>query len=155
MAGKGRPKLYDSKVKPHLKEIEEMAQYMTEEQIAETLGIGYSTFNKYKNEQLELKRSLVKGKRELVKNLKSTLIQKAKGYDYVEVKETEERDKETGELVIVKRETTYKRAHADVASINLLLKNLDKDNWANDPQLLDLRKEELEFHKEKLKKSEW
>ena len=84
MAGHGRPKLYDTKVKPHLKEIEEMAQYMNEEQIAKTLGIAYSTFNRYKNDYSELKRSLQKGKQELVKTLKSVLIQKAKGYDYVD-----------------------------------------------------------------------
>jgi hypothetical protein len=42
-----------------------------------------------------------------------------------------------------------------VAAINLLLKNYDRQNWENDPQALDLRREELELHKKQLELKEW
>ena len=148
MAGKGRPNLYAKKVEPYLDKISEMALSMTEEQIASSLGISYSTFRKYKNEYSALNDSLKKGRAELVMDLKSVLIKKAKGFNYEEKKIT----KEHGE--VVKEEIYIRASTPDVGALHLLLKNYD-DNWANEPQLLALRKEELEFHKEKLKKSEW
>ena len=44
-------------------------------------------------------------------------------------------------------EITTREVDGDVAAINLLLKNLDRDNWANDPQVLSLRQQELELRK--------
>ena len=43
-------------------------------------------------------------------------------------------------------EITTKEVDADIAAINLLLKNLDGE-WSNDPQNLALRKQELELRK--------
>lgn len=43
----------------------------------------------------------------------------------------------------------------DVAALNLALKNYDKDNWANDPQLLELKREELRYKKEQDEKNNW
>ena len=143
MAGVGRPNLYHKKVEPYLDEISEMALSMTEEQIAETLGISYTAFKKYKKEYQPLNDSLKKGRAKLVIELKSTLIRKAKGFNYEEKKTI----KEYGQIV---REEIYTKASVpDVAALNLLLKNYDADNWANDPQAMRLRREELEFQKMK------
>ena len=35
----------------------------------------------------------------------------------------------------------------DVAAINLCLKNYDKENWSENPQNLELKKQELELKK--------
>ena len=43
-----RPSNYDTRVKPHLEKIRQMRTDMTEEQIAKTLGVDYSTFRNYK-----------------------------------------------------------------------------------------------------------
>lgn len=43
----------------------------------------------------------------------------------------------------------------DVASINLLLKNYDKENWSNDPQSLDLRRKELELREKQIENNSW
>jgi hypothetical protein len=122
---------------------------MTEKQIAETLGVAYSSWNEYKNKYPELSESLKKGRESLVLELRSTLIRKAKGFNYSEKKIIRENG-------VVVREEEYQRASLpDVAALNLLLKNYDRENWSNDPQLLDLRRKELELKKEQAKANEW
>ena len=145
----GTPNKYFSNVEPYLDEISRMALNMTEEQIAKELGVAPSSFRSYKHKYPALVDALKKGRRQLVMELKSTLIQKAKGYNY------EERKKvfENGELV---REEVYtKAALPDTGSIHLLLKNLDPEHWAENPQALELKKQELELQKEKMEFQNW
>ena len=147
--GRGRPNKYETHVKPRLKEIEKFCTYMTEKQIAETLGVAYSSFCEYKNKYPELLESLKKGRESLVLELRSTLIRKAKGFNYSEKKII----KENG--VVVREEEYQKASLPDVAALNLLLKNYDRENWSNDPQLLDIKRKELELKKEQAKANEW
>lgn len=150
-----RPNNYDKKVKPYLSKIEQMALTMTEEQIAETLGVSYSTFRRYKGEYKQLQTALKVGRRDLVLELRSTLIKKARGFDYNETKSIKVRNIETGEMEEIKREEYTKHAPPDVAAMNLLLKNYDKENWANDPQALEIRKQEIELQKQKMEENSW
>lgn len=154
MAGKGRPDKYKTHVEPYLKDIEVMALSMTEKEIAETLEIAYSTFKVYKRTYSALNDSLKKGRRNLVIELKNNLIRASKGYHYDEKKVIKERD-EFGNMIVVREEVTTKYMKPDVAATNLLLKNYDKDNWANDPQMLELRKKELELQERRLENGEW
>ena len=147
MAKMGRKNKYYTHIKPHLKEIPEMLQDMTEEQVAKKLGVAYSSWNKYKLEFKELSEVIKKGNTSLVGELKSVLKKRAKGFQYEERKIVKEHG------VVVREEIHVKSALPDVASINLLLKNYDKDNWANDPQMIELRKKELELREKKLE--EW
>lgn len=149
MAGKGQPNKYYTHVEPYLDKIKEMTQSMTEKQIAQTLGVAYSSFRTYKQQHPALVDALKKGRSELVIELKSRLIQKAKGFNYEERKQIVEGG------VVVREEIYTKAATPDVAALNLLLKNYDKDNWANDPQALELRKQELELQKLKLEENNW
>jgi hypothetical protein len=149
MAGKGQPNKYYTHVEPYLDKIKEMTQNMTEKQIAQTLGVAYSSFRTYKKEHPALVDALKKGRAELVMELKSTLIQKARGFNYEEKKQVIEHG------VVVREEIYTKAATPDVAALNLLLKNYDKENWANDPQALELRKQELELQKLKLEDANW
>lgn len=150
-----RPNNYNKKVKPYLDDIAEMTCSMTDEDIAKELGIGYSTWCRYKKDYEELRGVLKGGRRKLVKDLKSTLIKKAQGFDYKEVKNIYELNEETGELEIIKCEENIKRALPDVAAINLLLKNYDKENWANDPQMIEIRKKELELKEKQVEANAW
>ena len=126
-----------------------MALQMTEKQIAEELGVAPSSFRSYKHKHPALVDALKKGRRQLVMELKSTLIQKAKGYNYTEKKQVYE----NGELV---REEVYTRAALpDTGSIHLLLKNLDPENWSENPQALALKKQEIEIQREKLEFQNW
>ena len=144
-----RPNKYQLLVEPYLDRIAQMALTMTERQIAETLGVGYATFRRYKAEHEQLQATLKKGRKDLVFELKSALIKKAMGFDYTETSETYEGG------ILTKKETKTKHAQPDVAAINLLLKNYDKENWANDPQSLAMRKKELELAERKLEANEW
>ena len=150
-----RPNNYKKLIEPYLDKISEMALTMSEEQIAETLGVGYSTFKRYKKDNEPLRASLKSGRKALVIELKSNLIKKAKGFEYTETKEIKEKNPVTGKLEVVRVETTKKFAPPDVAANNLLLKNYDKENWANDPQMVELRKKELELKEKSIEANEW
>lgn len=145
----GRPNKYHTHVQPRLAEIEVMCQNMTDKQIAEALGVAYSSFKEYKTKYPDLMATIKKGRQSLVTDLKSTLISKAKGFSY-------EEKKTIIKAGIVTQETIYtKYSPPDVAAINLLLKNYDKDNWANDPQALELRKKELELREKQVEATTW
>ena len=47
----GRKSAYETKIKPHFPEILQMCESMTDKQIADSLGVAYSTFLKYKAEK--------------------------------------------------------------------------------------------------------
>lgn len=168
----GRKSKYFTHVEPRLLEIMEMCRTMTETQIAETLGVGASTFQAYKTEFPELAEILKKGRQNLVAELRGALIKKAKGYEYTETKETTERVKwpeniraalldagftaeQIGQARIVKTEVACKKMPPDVAALNLALKNYDKENWANDPQQLELKKKEIELRERQIEANEW
>lgn len=144
MAAGGRKNKYYSHVEPYLSKIPKLLQTMTEEQIARKLGVAYSSWNKYKLEFKELSEAIKKGDCDLVGDLKSVLKKRAKGFQYQERKII----KEYGE--VVREEIYIKSALPDVASINLLLKNLDKENWSNDPQVIELRRKELEIKEKQI-----
>lgn len=146
---RGRPNKYETDIKPRLKEIEEMSATMTDKEICAVLNVGHTAWCRYKEQHEELKESLKKGRQRLVSSLKQTLIEKAKGYTYSEKKITRQGGVITEEVEYIKH------SPPDVAAINLLLKNYDKDNWANDPQALKLRQKELELQERKIEMGEW
>lgn len=145
----GRTNKYFTHVEPRLKEIEKLCLTMTEKQIAQVMGVGYASWKEYKKKYPALLAALKNGRDNLIADLRSTLIEKAKGFQYEEKKIT----KEMG--IVVKEEIYVKSALPDVASINLLLKNYDKENWANDPQTLELRKKELELRERQVDANTW
>ena len=147
--GKGRPNKYYTHVEPRLAEIEKLALTMTEKQIAETLGVGLTAWKEYKRLYPAINDHLKKGRLNLVAELRSTLIRKAKGFQYEEKKVIRENG------VVVREEVTLKSSLPDVAALNLALKNYDKENWSNDPQNLEIRKKELELREKMVEKSDW
>ena len=144
-----RPNKYKRDVEPYLNRIGQMALSMTEAQIAYTLGISLSTWKRYKKAYEPLRTILLKGRKQLVEELKSTLITAAKGYKYEESKVIFEDGKP------VKTEIITRYSKPDVAAANLLLKNYDKENWSNDPQYLQIKKEELELKKQMVEQQNW
>lgn len=151
----GRKSVYEEKVKRRFDDIERWVKGgATERQIAKALGVGYSTFNRYKVEQEEL-RELLKNVdcTEIVLDLRSALLKKAMGFTYQE-KKTYRKFDEEGNLATY-TEITEKVALPDVAAINLALKNYDRDNWSNDWQLYGIKKEELELKKQLAEANNW
>ncbi len=156
MRGKSnKPNKYERLVKPRLKEIEEWRRIgWKESAIAKELGISRSTFAQYKQLYSELSDTIKSKTAELVEDLRGALVRRAKGYQYIETKKIYERN-EDGQLVHVRTEETTKSQPADVAALNLALKNFDRENWSNDPQLLALKREELELKKKQIEKDDW
>ena len=87
----GRKSKYETHVKPYLPEIEKWCNTMTEAQICKRLGVGKSAWNEYKKKFPELMESIKRGRTDLVSDLKSALIRKAKGYEYTETKITKQK----------------------------------------------------------------
>lgn len=144
-----RPDKYDTHVKPYLSEIHKMCLDMTEEQIAKTLGVSRSAWKRYKKLHSPLVAALKRGRQELVCELRSALIKRARGFTFTETRITKEYGK------ITKEERITKYYPPDVAALNLALKNYDPDHWANDPQMLKIREKELELQERKLEQNEW
>lgn len=149
MAKVGRKSAYETKIKPNFPEILEMCKTMTDKQISESLGVNYSTFLKYKAEKTEFSELLIKGRQNLVAELRGILIKKAKGYTYEEKKIVSDSNGFT------KQEIVQKYALPDTGAIHLLLKNYDSENWSNDPLKAKLQKEEFKLKKEQIEKGDW
>ena len=156
MAKTGRKSAYEEKIKDRFKDIEKWLKGgATEKQIALALGISESTWFKYKAEKKEFAEFVKTVDRtEIVLDLRSALLKKAMGYQYEEKKQYIKEDVLTSKKYKY-TEITTKTAHPDVAAINLALKNYDKENWANDPAMLELKKQELELRKEAMENKEW
>lgn len=169
----GRKNKYESHVKPYLAEIEEMCKTMTEKQIADRLGVSYtSSWSRYKIDYPELREAIKKGRQNLVGDLRSSLIKKAKGYEYTETKVVTEAvklptelyevlleagfsDKDIEQAQIVRTEVYRKQAAPDVAALNLALKNYDSKNWSNDPAAHELKVRELELKEKAFESGNW
>lgn len=147
--GRGRPNKYITNIQPRLKEIERLAQTMTDKELARYMGVGISAWCDYKNKYNEFSETLKKARETLVFDLKNTLIRKAKGFQYTEKKII----KENG--IIIREEEYIRSSLPDVAALNLLLKNYDRDNWSNDPQILELRKREIELREKQAEANDW
>lgn len=170
---RGRKNKYETHIVPFFPQISEwLKNGATERQIAEQLGVGYSTFNDYKVKYQELGELLEKGRRNLVTELRGALVKRAMGFDYTETKVVKEHvdlpdairaflldngftEEQLDQSRLVKTELMKKHALPDVAALNLALKNYDKDNWSNDWQNYELRKEELELKKQRIEDDAW
>lgn len=150
----GRPNKYETYIKPRLVEVEKLAQFMTDKEMAKYFGVHVATWCDYKNKYSEFSEAIKKSRELLVCELKQSLVDKAKGFKYTEKKIVREKN-EVGDLVITREEEYIKYSPPDVAALNLLLKNYDKENWANDPQVIALRKKELELRERQIEAGEW
>lgn len=149
----GRKSAYDTIIKPRFDDITEwLRNGATEKQIYENLGITKETFYKFKRTKTDFADLIKNGRSTLVIQLRGALLKKALGYDYTETKKYTKF--EDGKPVQYVEETT-KKAHPDVAALNLCLKNYDPDDWANDPQLLKIKEKELELRREIADKDNW
>lgn len=147
-----RPSKYETNVKPYLKDIRKWVLDINERQIADRLEITQQSLENYKKKYPELNDALVKGRQDLVIELKDSLRRKARGYFYTETKVTTK--DENGKITKVIEENK-KYAHPDTGAIHLLLKNFDKD-WHNDDVVtIEMRKAQQQLDREKFKANNW
>ncbi len=136
---------YANKVKPYLADIERYVRCgVTEGQICEFYKVGKTQWAEYKKKYPELTETLYKAKRALQTDLVNKSFEVAMGYDYTETTTVEFKDKEGN--VTGSKTTTYTRhAKADGNMIQFLLINRFSDEYARDPQAIELRKKSLEL----------
>jgi len=119
----------------------------TDLQIAKHLGVCPATWYKILKESPELQQAVDDGKKELETELVGELVRKARPHILKTVKTIEK----NGEITV---ETTEKFVAGDTASIIFLLKNIS-DAWVNDPQILELKKKELELKEKYAEMNNW
>ena len=103
---------------------------LTDEQIADNMGIHVSTLYEWKNKYNEINEALKDGKEIPDRKVENALFKRACGYEYEEV--TEEIDEETGRMVVTKRVT--KQVPPDPTSMIFYLKNRKPDEWRDKRQ---------------------
>lgn len=116
-----------------------VADGSTDKEIAEKLGMSYSTFRRYKTENTDLKSAIAQGKDKKNDNVVQALYKCCIGYKYYEEvatkvkKETRFEDGRTviEEEVVVKPVKKYKGP--DLAAQKYWLGNRDKAKWQEDP----------------------
>lgn len=147
MASKrGRKSIYETTILPNLVKIEEWTRNgATEKQICEALGISVSAYNVHK-EKKELKEAIKKNRTHLVLDLKGELVRMAKKHSLETKKQYIKVDEETGHRTQY-TEITTKEVDGSEAAIHLLLKNFDRENWKQDWDNYDFKKQELELRK--------
>lgn len=144
-ARKKRASNYEKLVQPKLKEIAVMNQTMSERQIAFALGVSLTSFNEYKVLHEELRDALQRGRDELVRKVKESMVKSANGYYYTETDESEDG-------------VTNKRkrwAKPDVVAQHLLLKNYDPEWHNDDHETMELKKKQVEIAKQKADELTW
>lgn len=120
---------------------------VTDEQIYRQLGIGKSSWYKYINEDTEISEAIKSGSEFFVIELKNELARQAVKHTLETKKQYIKVDQETGHRVQY-TEITTKEVDGSLGAIHLLLKNIDRENWSNDWQSYELKKQELELRKQ-------
>lgn len=145
---------YSSHVKPHLEKIKQMkANGATERQIANSLGIAYSSFNNYKKQYKELENVLLDANSVIVTNVRGKLIDRATGYYVTEEKNSTVENPDGSKTI--KKETSKKYIAPDVGAIVLVLKNYDPTFTNDDKQTIDRKNKELEIKERNSLKDDW
>lgn len=150
---RGRKGLYETHVKPFFEQIDKMLNDgASEEQVAESLGISYSSFNNYKKQHKELDELCSKPRTNLVEDLRSALVKRALGFKYEEKRQyiTEDADgnkKKHTEIIT-------KEALPDTTAIFGAL-NLYDEEYVKDKKAYELKEQELELRKMALEMKDW
>lgn len=142
---------YFTNVEPRFKDIEAWAEKgLSDRQIAENLGIAYSTFREYKKKFPALSALLKKGKDCAIKQVENALFKKAIGYTYKEKIRELRMNEETGkeELVVVKE--VNKNVPADLGAMIFILKNKKPEEWQDNPHKVKYDREALELRKKEI-----
>lgn len=122
-----RPSKYDTHVKDNLESVEAWARDgLSDEEIANNLGIGVRTLYEYKEKYPQFSQSLKNGKNVSNARVENKLFKKAMGYDIEE--ETVERKIIDGkEYISIKK--VKKHIQPDLGAICFYLKNKLPEKW--------------------------
>ena len=145
------PKSYANDILPHLEEIQTWAENgSTDREIFTALGVGSSSFYRWKSEHEEFRIAVESGRKVAINEIENALYKRAvgfkescqKGMKIRRVKYSNgKKELEADDVKQYTEETYYP---PDPASAIFLLKNWARDKkYANDPQLIELRKQAM------------
>lgn len=110
---------------------------LTDEQIAEKMKIGTTTFYRWKNEHREIWEALKKGKEVVDVEVENALLKRALGYSTTEVTRERALNPETGKVELVVTKAVTKEVPPDTTAQIFWLKNRRPDLW-RDKQNVEL-----------------
>ena len=142
---RGVPSEYPIKILPYLSDIGRYASCgVTEGQLAEYYNVGKTSWAKYKKENHEFSETLLKATQKAKTELVSRSYEVAMGYDYEETVTVTLKDTKGN---VTGSKTTVRKCHAkaDAGMLQFLLINRMPEFFARDPQLIALRKKQLEL----------
>lgn len=128
---------------------------LIDEQIAAKCNISVSTLNEWKKRFPTVSESLKKGKEVIDRKVENALLKRALGYKYNEVTKELVKNLETGELELKTTKIVTKEVTPDTTAQIFWLKNRKSDDWVNDPQVIKLRKKELELREKQIEENSW
>lgn len=102
---------------------------LTDEQIANNIGIAASTLYEWKNAYSEISESLKRGKEVVDRMVENALLKRALGYSYKETTRELVVDKDTGEAEIKITKIVEKEVVPDTTAQIFWLKNRKPNDW--------------------------
>ena len=148
--------IYDDRVKPNLDKITKMASDgLTQNQIADALGVNFRTLQRYIEQEDELRKAINSGREVAIKEVENAMFNSAIGGKVtikkgMKVKKViYENGRKKGEVETVEPYDEEVYVKPDTQAGIFLLKNWAKDRYSQDPIMHDLKRREVEL-KEKL-----
>ena len=142
------------RVQERLAEIEIwLKKGLSEKQICKNLGIGKTTWESYKKEHSELTDVLKKGRENQVSEVENSLYKNATGFYYYVQESVKVKDPDGGEHVEVVSLKKFKAP--ETGAIAFFLKNKDKKNYYDNPNMIDIKREELEIRRTESQFKAW
>lgn len=108
---------------------------LNDKQIAKNLGITFQSYYAYQHKHIEFFEAIKRGKRPVDTEVENALLKRAIGYEYEEVTEEVEYDK-NGNVRNTTTKKTIKKVAPDVGAIAFWLKNRRPAEW-KDKQIMD------------------
>ena len=144
---KRKPKI--DKILKNIDEVKKMkSQGATDVQIMKALGVSRATFYAAVKEYPEVSEALEEGKIKVVDDLVGELYRKSMPHTLTTTKTFKKNGKVTTEI-------TTKEVDGDLGAIIFLLKNYDKEHWSNEPNMLELKRKEVELKEKALENNAW
>lgn len=138
---------YWTHVRPRFDEIEAwLEKGLSEAQIYTNLGVGKTSWHNYKQKHPELVEVLKKGREVQVREVENALFKNATGYYYEEELVFKLKDPDGFEHL--ERVTVKKFKPPETGAIAFFLKNKAPDRYADNPQMVDIKRQELELRRE-------
>lgn len=148
--------IYDERVKPNLDRITQMSsQGLTQEQIADALGVNFRTLKRYIEQEEDLRKAIMSGREVAIKDVENAMFNSAIGGKVTVKKGMKvkkviyENGRKKGEVETVEPYDEEVYLKPDTQAGIFLLKNWAKDRYSADPIMHDLKRREVEL-KEKL-----